>query len=257
MPRSTSRSRRPFRLRPLLWRWHRRAGLAAALVLLMVAISGVLLNHTAELNLARQPVRSAWLLSLYGMEAPVLQHFSIGDTWISGDSREYFYLGDQQVGYCGGGLVGAVAIGEMLVAGCRQALTLLNREGEILERLGEGYGLPLPVERIGRCQSRLCVEAGTQTFQVDLMQLSWQVWPGAVEWSVAESVPEPRRARILESAMGTELSLERVLLDLHSGRLGGRLGVLLVDMSALAMLFLSGSGFWLWWQQRRMARRRL
>lgn len=39
-----------FRL--LLLRWHRRLGLFAAVFLIWLAVSGILLNHTASLNLA-------------------------------------------------------------------------------------------------------------------------------------------------------------------------------------------------------------
>ena len=43
--------RRP-RLVGLLWRWHRRLGLLAALFVLLVASSGIVLNHTAGFGLA-------------------------------------------------------------------------------------------------------------------------------------------------------------------------------------------------------------
>jgi hypothetical protein len=52
-------------LRPWLWRWHRRAGLAAAAILLLVTATGILLNHTSELSLSRKYVGESWLLSLF------------------------------------------------------------------------------------------------------------------------------------------------------------------------------------------------
>jgi uncharacterized iron-regulated membrane protein len=53
---------------------------------------------------------------------------------------------------------------------------------------------------------------------------------------------------------GTGLSLERVLLDLHSGRILGEAGVWLVDAAALLFLLLAGSGVWLWGRRRASAR---
>ena len=42
-----------------------------------------------------------------------------------------------------------------------------------------------------------------------------------------------------------------MLLDLHSGRIFGEYGVYLMDAAAVALLWLSGSGLWVWWQRRR------
>ncbi len=50
---------------------------------------------------------------------------------------------------------------------------------------------------------------------------------------------------------GEGLSLERLLLDLHSGRIFGSIGVLVYDLLALALGFLSISGLVLWFRSRR------
>jgi hypothetical protein len=53
------------------------------------------------------------------------------------------------------------------------------------------------------------------------------------------------------------LSWERVLLDLHSGRLGGRLGVWLMDFAGLMLCLLGLSGVTMWWLHHRGGRRPL
>ena len=57
--------RRP-RLVGLLWRWHRRLGLLAALFVLVVAVTGIVLNHTSGLALDRRFVDWSWLNAVYG-----------------------------------------------------------------------------------------------------------------------------------------------------------------------------------------------
>ena len=47
------------------------------------------------------------------------------------------------------------------------------------------------------------------------------------------------------------LSWERVLLDVHSGRLFGRLGVLWVDLVGVLLGGLAMSGIAMWWLHRR------
>jgi uncharacterized iron-regulated membrane protein len=42
------------------------------------------------------------------------------------------------------------------------------------------------------------------------------------------------------------LPLERVLLDLHSGRIAGGAGVILMDLAAIILIFLIATGGWIW-----------
>ena len=51
------------------------------------------------------------------------------------------------------------------------------------------------------------------------------------------------------------LPLERVMLDIHSGRLLGRYGPFLVDGAAFILLLLSLSGIWIQWRSWRQKHR--
>ena len=42
------------------------------------------------------------------------------------------------------------------------------------------------------------------------------------------------------------LTFERVLLDLHSGRIFGRAGPLVMDAAAVLFIALALTGFWMW-----------
>ncbi len=75
-----------------------------------------------------------------------------------------------------------------------------------------------------------------------------------VSWATA-APPDQELARALRNTWrGTGLPLERVLLDLHSGRILGEAGVWLVDAAALLFLLLAASGLWLWGRRRASAR---
>ena len=47
--------------------WHRGMGALAALFLLMLAVTGILLNHTLDLKLAERHLDWPWLLEHYGV----------------------------------------------------------------------------------------------------------------------------------------------------------------------------------------------
>ncbi len=62
--------------------------------------------------------------------------------------------------------------------------------------------------------------------------------PAALPGDVAQAVLAHSRAHTL--------TLERVLLDLHSGRIASRFGVWFMDGIALVLISLVISGLWIW-----------
>lgn len=52
------------------------------------------------------------------------------------------------------------------------------------------------------------------------------------------------------------LTADRVLLDLHTGKFFGQWGPYVMDAAALAFLFLTGTGFYLWWRRHGEQKRR-
>ena len=66
------------------------------------------------------------------------------------------------------------------------------------------------------------------------------------DWSEQVPLPGELRDILLKKYRGQGLTLERVLLDLHSGRLFGTFGVYIVDAAALLFLILAFTGVWMW-----------
>ena len=63
------------------------------------------------------------------------------------------------------------------------------------------------------------------------------------------------RQAIVRHYRGNGMSLERILLDSHSGRIFGTAGVIIYDILALAVGFLAISGLVLWLRGRRNGNR--
>lgn len=249
-PSSVSRKVRAF-----LWRWHRRLGLACLLVFLIVSATGFLLNHTSELGLAKQRVSNERLLAHYGFSLPAITSYAIGDRWLSDLGDDYLYLGNEQLAYCQGNLVGAVTLEQFSVAACERELLLLTPEGELVEHIGAVYGVPTPIDALGLCGETLCLRASDKLYLADVQQLQWHVLEGAGFMpSEAGTLPEELASLLREHALGSGLDMERVLLDLHSGRILGIYGVWLVDLAALGLVLLALSGFWMWYQQTKRRR---
>ena len=54
------------------------------------------------------------------------------------------------------------------------------------------------------------------------------------------------------NALGGELTLERLILDVHAGRALGGWGVWLVDLSAVGLMWLTVSGYLAWRARQRL-----
>src|SRR5688572_14308339 len=66
-----------------VFEWHRYAGLTAFLIVLMLAVTGVLLNHTERLALDEVYVKSELVLDWYGVRAPDIDGaFNTASHWI-------------------------------------------------------------------------------------------------------------------------------------------------------------------------------
>jgi hypothetical protein len=240
------------RVRQFLSRWHRRAGLAFLMVFLMVAVTGVMLNHTQWFGLGSQYIQNPLLLKHYGYREPQIQSFQVDDHWFSHAGGDFLYRDAEQLVYCPLSLAGAVNFNDsMVVVACRKQILLIDGDGAVLEKLGEAYGVPSSIDKIGYCGEELCLESNGQTHFVDLDQLQWQAFTPVdkPEWMRPKPLPAELHQQLKKEVAGDGPSLERFVLDLHSGRLFGAIGVWIVDLAALGLVFLSLSGFYFWYRQ--------
>jgi hypothetical protein len=140
--------------------------------------------------------------------------------------------------------LGLVEIGDLVVVGGDTSLHLYRSGGALLDRL-EGYALPgLPLKAIGDGGGELVVETPAGTFaSADV--LTWRARaPQGVAWSTPTALAAPDRQAYARRLV-PGVSLQRILLDLHSGRFLGSIGPLLFDAVAIVLTVLALSGAWM------------
>lgn len=248
------RRKHRFKLKSL-YVWHRYAGLVAALFVALLASSGIVLNHTEDLALDSRYVQNQWLLDRYGIQVPdsaltaVTRH---GRLTLLGTK---LYFNDQPLEGEFDVFYGAVAKDGLLVAAIDSDLLLLTAQGEYMERLSKGDGAPGEVERLGLDKDgQLIVSTESGLYRSDAQLLDWQPWSGdeaSLIWNAPQPIAGSDIASLQSDYLGRILPWERVMLDLHSGRLLGRFGPWLMDAAAMLMLFLAGSGVFIWWKRQR------
>lgn len=228
-------------------RWHRRTGLMAALFVLILAISGLLLNHTSSLELDKHIVDSRMLQTWYGIELPdPPRHFKADYHTLSQHGEQLFIDGQPRLRQQPQ-LIG-VATNPMLMAlAFEQELLLISPEGELIERITELPGTGNTITAIGWNKNKqFALQLADNIFIADQDLLNWQkqIDEQSIDWSQPIMVGADLENEIIAAYVNHDLNYERLLLDLHSGRLFGSWGPYLMDCAALAMILLTFSGLW-------------
>ena len=231
-----------------LFSLHRTIGVSVALILVLLAVSGVLLNHDEALQLGQRRISSPLVLSLYNISVPDRAvSFSVAARHIT-QLGQRLYFDTTEIANDVDSLIGAVSLGETIVVAVTGRLLLLNANGQLIETLDGSGGVPAGMRRLGVSDTgSLAVEAAHGVYQVQLEDLDWRESEiGGIRWQASVSPPATLYGALAVQYRGAGLSLERLLLDLHSGRIGGAFGVWIVDATGILVLMLAASGLWIW-----------
>lgn len=230
--------------------WHRRLGLTAAIFVLVLAVTGLTLNHTDDLGLDERHLAAGWLLNWYGIEAPDEADSYVLSYGVVTRLGDRLYLDTRLIEHDVSAINGAVASEDLVIVAIDGDLLLLTADGERVERLGREAGLPQGIDSLGLDPAnRVLLRSSAGLYRAGPALLSWDRVaddPGPIRWARPAATDEAMLVTLRADYLGSILSLERVLLDLHSGRILGRFGPWLMDLAAVLLLVLAVTGIWLW-----------
>ena len=240
---------------------HRYMGLLAAFFAIFLSVSGILLNHTEELGLHKQQIKTAWLMQVYGIKtATVKQSYQVemqGETGWVVELGDVIFLNDTQLA-CDAPLKGALVKDDILLVSNKQQLCLLTFAGELIDTLRPPE--QTEITQIGSLAGDIYIGSANSTFKIntDFTELQdVDVSPLDIQWRTPEPAPKTVRNHLLNQYQGEGLPLERIILDLHSGRLLGKLGIYFMDAIGVLMIFLAVTGFLMWAKKAANKRRKL
>jgi hypothetical protein len=233
---------------------HRRMGLISALFLMLLSLTGLILHYSVGLRLDSRFIDSRALVNWYGIELPEISaSYAAGNSRLSQLENRLFFNSNALPGNFPP-LRGLVATDFGFAAASSNQLILLTDEGEIVEVLNSDYGVPAPINRLAsNSDGEIYLDAAAETWRADPDSLQFEAGstlPATLAWSEASAIPEPLRQQILTDYAASLISWERVLLDIHSGRILGSLGVILVDVMAILFFLMAATGIWIWSRRR-------
>ena len=242
--------RKPVKFSAFLW--HRRIGLMALILVIILAITGIMLNHTEKFRLDETYVSNSWLLSWYGIKAEnEPTSYRVKDHVISAWQEQLFF-NNTAITRLEQNIHGAIDAEQFIVVALDNEIILLSYEGELIERVSTSISFS-NIQRLGKKYNRPVIETSEPLYYMaDEHILDWDVISNEdIKWAEQYTLDDNEREKLLIAFRGHGLKLERVILDLHSGRVFGEFGVYLMDAAAIALLWLSLSGLWVWNSRRK------
>jgi hypothetical protein len=229
-----------------LRRWHRWLGISVVLWLLLLTITGELINHAEAFDLSHTQWSTSWLTNWYGVHAETPNEGFLADThWLAGNG-ETWLLDGKKLAVKGEQPLGLVRVGGMLAAASKRRIRFYTVDGQLVDEV-EAASLPLPeVRRIGISADFVVVAADRALRSRD--GTDWQPAVREAVWSAPRPIPEALRSAWAAQFRAT-ISAERVLIDVHSGRILGRRGPWLLDAVSVVLLALALTGGWLFFRR--------
>lgn len=249
--RLTLRAHSKASLRLMLKSWHRTIGLIAAVFLLVLTLTGLVLMQTDRIDLDSRFIDNDHLLNWYGIRpAPPPLSFKVREHWLA-QLGDRLYFDNQLVTQVDGQLLGAAPLADEMLVATTNNLLIVTAGGELAEKLGPLDTTPqqIGIDPAGDIIVRTA--GGTRRYDPLVGELSATAAAQGVRWSLETALPDELAEALARAFRGSGLSLERILLDLHTGRLFGAAGVLIVNTASVFLLVLVISGFVLWLRRPR------
>jgi len=236
-----------------LLQWHKRIGITAALFVIILALTGIALNHTDQFEFDQKFIDSSFLLDWYNISPPEKPVSYATENVRLSQLGERLYFNEQELQEQTDHLMGAIQFKDSVVVAITGSLLVFDYQGQLIEKLTSADGVPSGMKRIGRSvDNLLVVEAAHGEYLADLEEFDWdEKISTGTRWSDKSLLPETLKLTLFKAYRGKGLSVERVLLDLHSGRILGDFGVILIDVAAILFIILAVTGVWMWSRSRQ------
>jgi uncharacterized iron-regulated membrane protein len=222
-------------------------GIVVSLFVIFLVITGWALNHTATLGLARLSTHAPWIIAWYGLRGTVpATGYNAGSHWLIANENGAL-LDGKPTAFAVADVVGLAVTAEFIAIATTKTLFLLDRSGRLVDEIGAAQLPSAPLQQIAALDDNIVLRGESAHSSAD--GVAWQPFSGAAPWSAAQALPPDQQ--IFAKQLLPSLPLERLMQDIHSGRILGRYGPYLMDGIGLLFLLLAASGVWMFFRHRR------
>ncbi|WP_448249135.1 PepSY domain-containing protein [Thalassotalea agariperforans] len=234
--------------------WHRKLGIITAFFLIYLSISGIALNHTEDFSLAKTPITNNWLLNHYGIQAPEdIRFYHQGRIVVT---NEIVWLDDNMLVESNEPIISAGKYQEFWLILSQSSLSIFTLAGQLVETIDSTTGLPDFPSAMALTNQGILLKTANSIYQSDADLLTWQTASPqqSPQWLTPSHVNDAQITQAKQAYRSQYLTLERLVVDSHSGRIFGKFGVLFMDIIAVILVLLSLSGIYIWLRYARAKR---
>ncbi len=227
-----------------LLRLHRRVGVALSAIFIVICLTGILLNHSDDLDFQSHTVKADWVYNWYGLKpADELIHFPLSKQTISSLDGQ-LYLDTKSLGHFPSP-IGVAELEDLKAIAFENSILLITHEGDLIETLPDATIPGNTIAQIATADQRtLIIDTDSGRFTSDETILEWTNTPAEQNLPAIRpsQAPKELEAELLQSFRGEGITWGRVLLDIHTGRFFGSAGKWIADLSAIALILLTLTG---------------
>jgi len=226
-------------------------GALVAIFVLILASTGILLNHTSDLDLDKRFLTWNWLLTHYRVNDVAADAVYLLDRHTISQFGSQVFVDTTPVTQSYEPILGGIIIDDLMVIATENALLLFTPDGEFIERMGDSVGIPSGIQNIGLFHGEPIVQTRDGMWRSDFMLDQWeQLSLDGVGWSEPQAMPESLQNALVSYFRAEGVSVERVILDVHNGRILGKYGLWFADLVGAFLVLISLTGLWLWARRR-------
>ena len=237
----------------IIRRLHAKIGVAAMLYLIFLVGSGWALNHAGTFKLDQIEISAPWLMRWYGIVSVTPDSGFLTDSTYLAWAGDKWAVGKQVITHQDEHPLGAVETADILYIATPRSLSLFQPDGQLLDKLDSASLPATPLTALGKKDRQIAIKTQQGIFLTE-DGLNWEKRNAKdIQWSARKTLPDAVQQH-LQHDLTASLPLQRILQDIHSGRILGQYGPVFVDLVGLALLTLGLSGLWMVWRTARQGR---
>ena len=229
---------------------HKIIGVGIALWLIMMACTGILLNHSRDLNFDKKPIQSELILGFYGISLP-----KTGKSFILNNDISLHLL-DKSLFWNQIKIQNLFPLEDTILAASNAKEVLIYKPGHLALYTIKGELIEMkkdaPISNatsIGTDQiGNFYLLTPKETYQCNSdfeIKIIGKDLP-TINWVKIQSTDTTVINKLNQQNYYNEINYERILLDIHNGNIFGFLNKYLIDFFSIFFLTLILTGLYIW-----------
>jgi hypothetical protein len=235
------------RLRKFLRKFHRWIGILASLWLLLLASTGLLLQHSDDWHLNKKYIQSPFILEAYGIGKQFIAFNQDGHQLIQLDKQ--IIQDNQATIKLSQPIKSAIYSQAQWIVATDNQIYWLNKQGQLIQSMDDLDGIPIPITALGQKDQHIFISSKNQIFLLPSLKVS-EVLSKDIQWK--QGISDAKlKISTLQQYNSNYLSYEQAIFNIHAGITAPGI---FNDFAAIALIILSLSGIFLFFKKRKTNR---